>query len=244
MSTKSIKTSDEFGIQIYGPTIGEMWSGLVQAILDSGTVCFDEGRERIALSNVRVKSGTQIHPDPLIEKYCSGEMVQAMIDFMFEVDQMKDTDVVQSFNPGAKSYRHRIKEGRMVEFVIERLAKIPESKKAVIVFPTYDDYAAVLETPADGYLPCVVSIQFRLLPADDGFSLNTTFYSRSMDAWQKGHGNFLSIARLSAHIRDQISRRISQKIELGSLDGMICDVHIYNEKYDEAREGMARILAG
>jgi len=240
----STRTSDEFGIQIYGPTIGDMWSGLVQAILDSGKVCFDEGRERMALSNVRVRSGTQIYPDPIIEKYCSGEMVKAMIEFMFEVDRMRDTDVVQSFNPGAKSYRHRIKEGRMVEFVIERLAKIPESKKAVIVFPTYDDYRAVLETPADGYLPCIVSIQFRLLPTDAGYTLNTTFYSRSMDAWQKGHGNFLSIAQLSAHMRDEISSRISQKIELGSLDGMICDVHIYNEKYDEAREGVARILAG
>jgi len=240
----STKISDEFGIQVYGPTIGDMWSGLVQAILDSGTVCFDEGRERMALSNVRVKSATQQYPDKIIEEHSNGEQVQAMIDFMFEIEQMKDTDVVQSFNPGAKSYRHRIKEGRMVEFVIERLAKIPESKKAVIVFPTYDDYSAVLRTPADGYLPCLVSIQFRLLPSDDGYTLHTTFYSRSMDAWQKGHGNFLSIALLSAHIRDEIGSRIGQKTELGPLDGIICDVHIYNEKYDEARERMAKLSAG
>jgi thymidylate synthase len=239
----STNISNEFGIQIYGPTIGDMWSGLVQAILDSGTVCFDEGRERLALSNVRVKSRTQHYPDKIIEQYSNGEQVQAMIDFMFEIEQMKDTDVVQSFNPGAKSYRHRIKEGRMVEFVIERLSKIPESKKAVIVFPTYDDYAAVLRTPEDGYLPCLVSIQFRLLPTNHGYALHTTFYSRSMDAWQKGHGNFLSIALLSAHIRDQISSRLGQETELGPLDGIICDVHIYNEKYHEARERMAKLSA-
>ena len=35
----------------------------------------------------------------------------------------------------------------MVDFVIQRLTKIPGSKKAVMVFPTYEDYEAVLSSP-------------------------------------------------------------------------------------------------
>lgn len=237
----SIKISEEFGIQIHGQTIGSMWADLVRSILASGEKCYDEGRERIALTNVRVKSEAQNFPDPLIENACNGEQLKAMLDLMFEKDEMVDIDVVQSFSPGAKSYCHRIKEGRMVEFIIERLSLIPESKKAVMVFPTYEDYAAVMQNHNDDYLPCLVSIQFRLLPNADGYKLHTNFYSRSMDAWQKGHGNFLSIAMLSDHIRQELENRLNIRIITGPLDGLICDVHIYNEKYEEARSRIATI---
>ena len=233
------KVIEGFGTQVHAPTIGVMWTGLVQAILDSGEKCFDEGRERIAISNIRVKSDAQNYPDPVIDAHCNGDQLQAMLDLVFEKDEMLDVDVIPSFSPGAKSYFHRIKEGRMAEFVIERLSRIPESKKAVIVFPTYEDYAAVMQNHDDDYLPCLVSIQFRLLPMNGGYNMHTTFYSRSMDAWQKGHGNFLSIAMLSDQIRQEISRRIDRPIDLGPLDGLICDAHIYNEKYEEARARMS-----
>lgn len=239
----SHKHHDDFGIQIYAPTIGQTWAALVQAVLDSGQPCLDEDRQRIAISNVRVKSAAQNYPDPIIDSVCNGEQLSAMLDFMFNRDVMEDIDVVPSFSPGAKSYHHRIKEGKMVEFVIERLSKIPESKKAVIVFPTHEDYAAVMRNHKDDYLPCLVSIQFRLLPKDDGYVMHTTFYSRSMDAWQKGHGNLLSIAMLSDHIRKEISKNTNHNIALGPLDGLICDAHIYQEKYQEAHERMSRSAA-
>jgi len=235
----SIKISKEFGTQIHGPTIGVVWANLVKAILDADETSWDEDRERIAVQNVRGKSITQMFPDPTIEALCDAEQLKEMVGFMFEYDKMVDIDVVQSFSPGAKSYCYRIKEGRMIEFVIERLSLIPESKKACIVFPTYEDYTAVMANHQDDYLPCLVSIQFRLLPKDDGYVMNTNFYSRSMDPWQKGHGNLIAIAMLSDHVAKEISKRINKPIELGPLDGMICDAHIYKEMYEEARTRMA-----
>jgi thymidylate synthase len=228
--------SQQFGYGLYGETIGEMWMGLVKAVVSDGTHSFDESRERLALSNLRVKSATQVAPDPILDKYCNGAQLKAMIDFMFEKEAMEDIDVVQSFSPGAKSYRKRIKEGRLIDFVIERLSLIPESKKAAIVFPTYEDYAAVMRNHGDDYMPCLVSIHFRLASTGFGYALNTTFFSRSMDVWQKGHGNFLSIAMLSDHIAKALSWRLGQQVTLGFLDGMIADGHIYEEKYAEARE--------
>lgn len=156
---------NEFGVQIYGATIGDTWAGLVRAVLDLGSQCFDEDRERIALSNVRIKSSVQNYPDLTIEEHCNSAQLKAMLDFMFNTDTMEDIDVVKSFSRGAKSYHRRIKEGRMIEFVIERLSLIPESKKAVVVFPTYEDYAAVMRNhnnpPAPpgcpGAVPCAPS---------------------------------------------------------------------------------------
>lgn len=199
------------------------------------------GAKRIALSNVRIKSSVQNYPDLTIEEHCNSDQLKAMLDFMFNTDTMEDIDVVKSFSRGAKSYHRRIKEGRMIEFVIERLSLIPESKKAVVVFPTYEDYAAVMRNHRDDYLPCLVSIQFRLLPDGKDYVFHTTFYSRSMDAWQKGHGNLLSIAKLSDWVRENVSARIGRKIMLGPLDGMICDVHIYKETYAEACKRLANL---
>ncbi len=237
------RTRDEFGPHIFARTIGEMWAALVKEVLHSGHKCYDEGRARIAINNVRVTSATQNYPDPLIDEHCNEYQVETMLDLVFEKDEMLDVDVVPSFSPGAKSYCYRIKEGRMIEFVVERLSRIPESKKAVIVFPTYEDYAAVLENHENGYLPCIVSIQFRLLPSDDGYVMHSTFYSRSMDPWQKGHGNLLAIAMLSDQVRKEIAGRIDNPIELGPLDGLICDAHIYMESYEAACKGMSKFSA-
>jgi thymidylate synthase len=239
----SIRICEEFGTHVYGPTIGVVWANLVKVVLDANQKSHDEDRERIAVSNVRVKSMMQNFPDATIESLCDAEQLKDMLGFMFEYERMRDIDVVQSFSPGAKSYCYRIKEGRMVEFVIERLSLIPESKKAVIVFPTYEDYAAVMENHKDDYLPCLVSIQFRLLPKGNGYAMHTTFYSRSMDVWQKGHGNLLAIAMLSDHVAKEIGKRIGKTIELGPLDGLICDAHIYGEKYDEANTRISSWVA-
>lgn len=182
---------NEFGVQIYGATIGDTWAGLVRAVLDLGSQCFDEDRERIALSNVRIKSSVQNYPDLTIEEHCNSAQLKAMLDFMFNTDTMEDIDVVKSFSRGAKSYHRRIKEGRMIEFVIERLSLIPESKKAVVVFPTYEDYAAVMRNHRDDYLPCLVSIQFRLvarrqrlrLPHDVLFAVHGRLAKRSRQSF-------------------------------------------------------------
>lgn len=93
---------NEFGVQIYGATIGDTWAGLVRAVLDLGSQCFDEDRERIALSNVRIKSSVQNYPDLTIEEHCNSAQLKAMLDFMFNTDTMEDIDVVKSFSRGAK----------------------------------------------------------------------------------------------------------------------------------------------
>jgi thymidylate synthase len=160
-----------------------------------------------------------------------------MINFTFSEPVIKDIDVVKSFKKGAKSYYQRIKEGRMLDFVIKRLSLFPESKKAVIVFPTYADYAKIFtDQYINDYLPCIVAIQFRLMESKADYSLNTTFYARSIDAFQKSHGNLLSIAKLSEVIARGLEKNLQKKIKLGFLDGFIADAHIYKETWKSAKE--------
>ncbi|VVB78029.1 Thymidylate synthase [uncultured archaeon] len=232
-----IKNIENIGYNIYGNSLGEIWISLVEAILKNGEISYDEKRKRKALVNVRIKSESQETNDKIINKYADQEKLNAMIDFTMSKDIIEDIDVVKSFQKGAKSYHQRIVEGRMIEFVIKRLSKIPESKKAIIVFPTYEDYAKIFDDQyINDYLPCIVSIQFRLVEDKEGYILNTNFYARSIDAYQKSHGNFISIAKLSSHIAEELTKILNKKVKTGFLDGMIADAHIYEETFKNAEK--------
>ena len=226
-----------FGIQVYGETIGEIWIDIIEAVIKEGKNCFDEGRKRKALENVRFKSNTQIMPDELILKYGDEENLNSMLDLTFKEPKMFDCDITPSFSSGAKSYYQRIKEGKLIEYVIKRLSQIPESKKAVIVFPNYDDYQQVLNNMKDDYLPCLISIQFRLVKSDDkNHILNATCNFRSLDILQKGHGNLYSIAMMSKIIAEELSKNLKTNVYVGFLDAMITDVHIYENTIEEANK--------
>lgn len=117
------------GYSVYGETLGELWLDIVETILKNGQFELDENRGRFAVRNLRFAAGTADPDDLLIRKYGDKAKIDAMKRMVFKVDTMEDFDITPSFRNGAKSYKKRLEEGRMMEFVVERLAKIPESKK-------------------------------------------------------------------------------------------------------------------
>lgn len=228
---------DLFGYLVFGEIIGSAWLGLVEAILKNGVETLDEGRKRLCLQNIRVKAGTQVFPDPLMEKYGNKKNIEDILHLTFDKDVMYDFDVIPSFSPGSQSYCARIKNWKMVDFVVERLAGIPESKKAVMSFIREEDYERTLKNPKDDYLPCITTIQFRLIKIDGdrGYHLNTLFNARSIDAYQKAGGNFAAMTLLTKEVAQRLQDRLKTSVWVGSLDGMITDAHIYQETLEEAQ---------
>jgi len=230
------KFIEPFGLNINANSIGEAWLDLVSAILNNGDKTYDEGRLRLSLQNLRIRIENPETEDEIIRKYGDKEKVDAIIYLTFRGEEMYDFDVVPSFSPGARSYYSRLKEGRMDQYVVKRLSNIPESKKGVISFIHWDDYVSVLDTPYDDYLPCLTTIQFRLIESDEKYDLNVIFNARSIDAFQKVYGNLIAITMLANKIASQIELNVGKKINFRSLDGMITDAHIYNECVVEAKE--------
>ena len=231
-----IQYNDYFGYQIYGDTIGEAWLDLLECVLKNGELEMDEKRRRFALQNVRVRVKQQKLPDLLLEKFADKNNINEMIRLVFKDEVMEDMDITPSFMKGAKSYFARIKEGRMIDFVVKRLTEIPESKKAVIVFPTYEDYAKVLNSPYNDYLPCIVSIQIRLRPKQGGgWIANTIFNMRSSDIYQKFPGNLTVITMMAQSIAERLSKNLNTEVLLGYLDGTITDVHLYQNTFNSAQ---------
>ena len=227
---------DPFGYNLYGETIGSAWMNLVGVVLQNGQITSDEGRKRLSLQNIRIKSLTQVFPDPLIEKYGNKKNVDEIISLTFDQEIMHDFDIVPSFSPGSQSYFARIKNWKMLDFVVARLTEIPESKKAVMSFIRKEDYIKVLKNPKDDYLPCVTTIQFRLLKIDNkkGYHMNILFNARSMDAYQKSVGNMVAIAMIGEDVAKRLQKNLGVPLWTGSMDGIITDAHIYDNTIDDA----------
>lgn len=226
---------ENVGYSVYGETLGELWLDMVETILKNGQFELDENRGRFAVRNLRFAAGIANPDDKLIEKYGDKAKIDAMKAVVFDSDTMKDFDITPSFRNGAKSYKKRLEEGKMMEFVIERLAKIPESKKAVMVFPTYEDYIAVLNSPWNDYLPCITALQFRVNQRLGKNYLDLTLFMRSWDGFQKGAGDLTVVSMLGNKVQEALEKKLSMKIETGRLDGLVTDVHIYENTYEAAQ---------
>jgi thymidylate synthase len=229
---------EPFGYNVYGETIGSIWLSLVETIIKNGVLTEGEDRKRLSLQNIRIKSATQSFPDALIEKYGNKKNVKEIINLTFNKEIMHDFDVVPSFSPGSKSYYARIKDWEMLDFVVARLTEIPESKKAIMSFVRQEDYQRVLEKPKDDYLPCITTVQFRLIKINDerGYHMNTLFNARSIDAYQKAGGNFAAISLLSKEVSERLAQKLNTNVWNGPLDGFLTDAHIYEECVKEANE--------
>ena len=227
---------ENVGFVVYGDTIGKLWLDMIETILKNGIYELDENRGRFAVKNLRFASGIANSTDKLIEKYGDKKKIDAMKKVMFESDVMEDFDITPSFRVGAKSYKKRIEEGKMIDFVVARLSKIPESKKAVMVFPTYEDYEAVLKSPWNDYLPCITALQFRINQRNNKNYLDLTLFMRSWDGFQKGAGDLLVISMLGDIVREKLQKNLNIPIECGRLDGLVTDIHIYENTYQNAQE--------
>ena len=239
-----IERIKDVGYIVHGSTIGQTWLGMVETVLKNGKHELDENRGRFAVPNLRFSSETTIAADSLIHRYGDPKKIAAMKRVVFESDKMIDFDITPSFRNGAKSYKKRLEEGEMIDFVINRLAKIPESKKAVMVFPTYEDYEAVINSPWNDYLPCIVALQFRIaMDVDKKATLNLTLFMRSWDIFQKGAGDLTVICMLADIVRKKLEERLGINIKPGRLDGLVTDVHIYENTYKHAQDLMFKYRA-
>ncbi len=228
-----------FGYNFYSNSIGGLWIDTVRTVIESGETTFDESRERKSLQNVRVRVDGQnlLKADNILDSYAQKDNILAVVYLTFQADEMYDFDVIPSFSPGAKSYYARIEEGRMLEFVVKRLSRIPESKKAVISFIHWDDYKAVLDTPYDDYLPCISTVQFRVFKeTSSAYHMNVNFNARSLDIFQKGHGNMVAISMLASKVAKQLSENLGKEVRINCLDGFISDIHVYSECLSVVRE--------
>lgn len=105
-----------------------------------------------------------------------------------------------------------------------------------MVFPTYEDYEAVTDSPWNDYLPCITALQFRIAKRNNGNYLDLTLFMRSWDGFQKGAGDMVVVSMIADIVRKQLEEKLDIKIIPGRLDGLVTDVHIYENTCENAQQ--------
>ena len=59
---------------------------------------------------------------------------------------------------------------------------------------------------------------------------------RSWDGFQKGAGDLLVISMLGDIVREKLQKNLNMPIECGRLDGLVTDIHIYENTYQNAQQ--------
>lgn len=203
-------------------TIGIGWVKVLEAIYDKGMDFYDEGRPLRELTGVRIIIASPNYKDKLIWSICDQKTIEVFRNsFLGKEKWLKDVDIIKNFNQKeAISYSVRLFDYEgfdQVNNVIERLSKIPESKRCMIITPMpHKDWKL-------DYLPCIDTIHF--LIRDD--RLDVYVHCRGLDFAQKAYANFVCLAELQKYILDQINLRIAKKIKLGKIDLLVDSAHIY-----------------
>lgn len=226
------------GYSVYGENIWIAWIQWIKCILENWENEADEKRNRLSLQNFRLKSLTMNSNDSIFEKYWNKKNIEIMKNLVFNDDLMIDCDITPSFTCKTKSYKVRIFEKDLLNYIVERLKLIPESKKAIMVFPDINDYNQVRNNPFNDYFPCITSIQFRLRPIKNRIQkLNTIVFMRSWNIDQKWPWDLIIYSILCELICEKLNLENQWNIKIvpWELDVFITDVHIYENTIENAK---------
>ncbi|PIS07512.1 hypothetical protein COT78_03185 [Candidatus Berkelbacteria bacterium CG10_big_fil_rev_8_21_14_0_10_43_13] len=213
-------------------TIGSAWFRILNLIVETGNDFYDEGRPLRELNGIKLTIRRPDHKDGFIWSVGNKKVIELFRkSFLGSEKWLEDVDIVQNFGKNdAISYSVRLFDYEgfdQVENIIERLVKIPESKRCMIITPLpHRDWKL-------DYLPCIDTIHF--LTRED--KINTYIHCRGLDFAQKAYANFICLAELQSYVLNEIIKRGgSKKYRLGTMDIMIDSAHIYSDTLPIAKK--------
>jgi thymidylate synthase len=117
-----------------------------------------------------------------------------------------------------------------IAYMVEKLAAVPYSRRAQAVtwIPQCD--------PATDDPPCLQRVWARLLPAEDGYSLNLNTHWRSRDLYKAWFMNVFALTDLQRRMAEDLAGRLSVPVACGRYVDVVDSLHIYGSYRDEGLE--------
>ncbi len=117
-----------------------------------------------------------------------------------------------------------------VELMIEKLAKVPYSRRAQAVtwIPHCD--------PLTDDPPCLQRVWARLMKDEEGWSLNLNTHWRSRDLWKAWFMNVFALTDLQRKMAERIADMLGEPVACGRYVDMVDSLHIYGSYRDEGME--------
>ncbi len=223
-------------MMIIADTTEDAWKKAVKTVYENGatvrTEDGDETKEIIGLA-VRIRRPT-LGVDRAPEEYpFHGKALQDYIDQLMTPENKWGFE----YTYGERIWKWN-NEINQVEAIIERLAKSPFSRRAVIdlTIPAIDHFPEKIRDP-----PCLRVICFNIreekeapmLPSIKKLHMDVLF--RSHDIFGASYANWLALAHLQKYVADEISKRRGEQIFPGELHNYSVSAHIYSRDFEVAK---------
>ncbi len=220
---------------IIGTNTEDAWRKAVKAVMEHGRTIVsedgDETKEIIGLA-VRILKPT-ISIDKAPPEYpFHGKALQDYVDQLMTPENRWGFEY--TYGERIWNWNNQVNQ---VEAIIERLAKSPFSRRAVIdlTIPTMDHFPEKIRDP-----PCLRVICFNIreekeapmLPAVK--KLHTDVLFRSHDIFGASYANWVALAHLQKHVADEVGRRRGERIFMGELHSYSVSAHIYGRDFEMA----------
>jgi thymidylate synthase len=115
----------------------------------------------------------------------------------------------------------RLPAVNQVDYIVEKLAAVPYSRRAqgITWIPQCD--------PKTDDPPCLQRVWARLLPADEGYTLNLNTHWRSRDLYKAWFMNVFALTDLQRRIGERLAQRMGVPIGCGRYVDVTDSLHIY-----------------
>jgi len=128
-----------------------------------------------------------------------------------------------SYTYHQRIFRYPVSDGEVnqVEYIIEKLAKAPYSRRAQAITwkPDFD--------PRTDYPPCLQRIWLRCTEEKGVLTLNMNAHWRSRDAYKAAFMNMFALTELQKEFARMLSDKISREVRVGRYVDISDSYHIY-----------------
>ncbi|NLW51345.1 MAG: hypothetical protein GXY85_10990 [Candidatus Brocadiaceae bacterium] len=117
-----------------------------------------------------------------------------------------------------------------IALMVQKLASAPHSRRAQAItwIPQCD--------PATDDPPCLQRLWARLLPVDDGYTLNLNTHWRSRDLYKAWFMNVFALTDLQRRIAADLAERLDAPVRCGRYVDVADSLHIYGSYRDQGLE--------
>ncbi|GLQ49872.1 thymidylate synthase [Dyella flava] len=199
--------------QVQTKSIFEAWVQTVKACVLDGQQWHDGEVKIREAGGVAFSISQPRLDDEGIRRHGSEEMIAAMIK-NFTTDQPQ---FGFRFSYGARIFCADEHAG--LASLISILRRKPETKSATMSLLRSGDHLG-------SHVPCITTIDFKLRNG----RLDTHYFARSQDAFNKNYADNLAILAIARHAARELD------VGIGSLSGYIASAHIYETDADKAQE--------
>ena len=239
-------------ISITADCLPQAWEKAVIAVWDNGLEIkteYDKPDDPPSKDATVIVTVTEPFSEPRIHKNFPGGPAELEVYRQEVVNGIHDHWINPAAGKWTYTYHQRLfaysqnfdassstEKVNQIQHIIDKLSEVSHTRRAQAI-----TWVPAADQKTD-HPPCLQRIWCRLLPGDSGgLTLNMNTHWRSRDLYKAWFMNVYALTELQKIIANEISRKISQSVAVGSYVDISDSLHIYGSYFNQVAEEVEKM---